>query len=399
MRNYTLTSFCLLVIVLLGCGGVAEPVSDIGQAGSAGNEGDSGQPDAGPKKAYWVELSGTPPEARDLHSAVWTGKQMIVWGGRLWNQSTKKYSYLNSGGIYDLGKDDWLFMSNTQAPAARILNSAVWSGSKMVIWSGINQGGVLEDGAAFDPATNEWQVISKQNAPVARYMHATAWTGTKMIVTGGLAADSKPTKSGGIYDPATDTWYLIADAPEPCSEQAVLWTGSLMLSFGGYNGETESYCGNYAYDPATNAWSTLPATNVPQARTGSSAVWTGNRALMWGGYLKTEPLEPLANGGIYDPSDAWKNMETAKSPFARFSQTAVWSGKRMIVWGGHLEITGTDSGGEYDPATDKWIEINGIAPPNRTFHTAVWTGTGMIVWGGFNGIEDINNGGIYYPAE
>ena len=56
----------------------------------------------------------------------------------------------------------------------------------------------------------------------------------------------------------------------------------------------------------------------------------------------------------------------------------------MIVWGG--ENTNGDNlntGGRYDPATDSWTAIRTTSPPQaRNFHTAVWTGSRMIVWGG-----------------
>jgi N-acetylneuraminic acid mutarotase len=372
-----------------------------GMAGSAGSSQDAGQPDSKPKEAYWANLNGNPPEARDIHSAVWTGTQMIVWGGRQWNESTLKYSYLNSGGIYDLGKDDWLFMNNSQAPAARVLNSAIWTGDKMVIWSGINNSGALGDGAAYDPTVNEWQTISTQNSPAPKYFHATVWTGTHMIVTGGLTSDYKPTRSGGIYNPVTDTWGPMAEAPEACSELAAIWTGSLMLTFGGYSDESKTYCGNYTYDPVTDKWSAMPNSNAPSARAWPIAIWTGEEMITWGGYLKTDPLKALAEGGIYNPvDDAWESMNTLGSPMARFNQTAVWTGNRMIVWGGSdLGDYETDSGGEYDPAAHKWTKTGDTAPPNRIFHTALWINPGMIVWGGFTGIRDTASGGIYYPGD
>jgi hypothetical protein len=64
----------------------------------------------------------------------------------------------------------------------------------------------------------------------------------------------------------------------------------------------------------------------------------------------------------------------------------------MIVWGGtngsHL-----NSGGHYDPGNDTWAATTAIsAPTGRYDHAAVWTGKRMIVWGGF---PISNTGGQY----
>jgi hypothetical protein len=59
----------------------------------------------------------------------------------------------------------------------------------------------------------------------------------------------------------------------------------------------------------------------------------------------------------------------------------------MIVWGG-AGVGGTflSSGARYNPSTDSWTKTNTAgAPAARTDATAVWTGTRMVVWGGFDG--------------
>ena len=80
-------------------------------------------------------MSGEPtstvnaPSARPLHTAVWTGSEMIVWGGL-------DGSYLNTGGRYNPATDNWTATSTTDAPAARDRHTAVWTGSEMIVWGG-----------------------------------------------------------------------------------------------------------------------------------------------------------------------------------------------------------------------------------------------------------------------
>src|SRR5205823_14037915 len=68
---------------------------------------------------------------RASHTAVWTGSEMIVWGGvGIVGQ------YFNSGVRYSPGTDTWTATSYTNAPAARTDHTAVWTGSEMIVWRG-----------------------------------------------------------------------------------------------------------------------------------------------------------------------------------------------------------------------------------------------------------------------
>src|SRR5947207_2571937 len=90
------------------------------------------------------------PAARELHTAVWTGSEMIVWGG--FNGS----SILNTGGRYNPGTDSWTATSTISAPAARSLHTAVWTGTEMIVWGGDNSGGNLNTGGRYNPGTDSW---------------------------------------------------------------------------------------------------------------------------------------------------------------------------------------------------------------------------------------------------
>ena len=44
--------------------------------------------------------------------------------------------YFNSGGRYNPSTDSWTATSTTDAPAARAGHTAVWTGSEMIVWGG-----------------------------------------------------------------------------------------------------------------------------------------------------------------------------------------------------------------------------------------------------------------------
>ena len=79
----------------------------------------------------WAATSlANAPTARQWHTAVWTGSEMLVWGG--WDGA----SHYNTGGLYNPATDIWAATSTTGAPAARYNHTAVWTGREMVVWGG-----------------------------------------------------------------------------------------------------------------------------------------------------------------------------------------------------------------------------------------------------------------------
>src|SRR5262249_53711675 len=104
-------------------------------------------------------------------------------------------------------------------------------------------------------------------------------------------------------------------------------------------------------------------------------------------------------GGRYDPAtDTWMATSTTGAPSARYGHTAVWTVTEMIIWGGNTGYPSylpLNTGGRYNPATNTWVAISTDgAPSPRYLHTAVWTGTKMIVWGGA-GPGSLNTGARY----
>src|SRR6266404_5226508 len=146
----------------------------------------------------WTATSTTnPPAGRYRHTAVWTGSEMIVWGGE------DSFDRLNTGGRYNPSTDSWTATSTTNAPAGRSRHTAVWTGSEMIVWGGEDRGpNFLNTGGRYNPSTDSWTATSTTNAPDARESHTAIWTGSEMIVWGGWPASD----TGGRYNPGTDSW-------------------------------------------------------------------------------------------------------------------------------------------------------------------------------------------------
>jgi N-acetylneuraminic acid mutarotase len=103
-------------------------------------------------------------------------------------------------------------------------------------------------------------------------------------------------------------------------------------------------------------------------------------------------------GGIYDANtDSWTATDTTCAPTGRLGVSAIWTGERMIVWGGWANNYFFGDGYEFDPVVNSWTKLSNITAPSACFdHTAIWTGTQMIIWAGYDEAY-LNTGGILTP--
>src|SRR5262245_48645161 len=89
-----------------------------------------------PPENTWTATSvDLVPSNRLLHTAVWTGSSMIVWGG--WDGDNSEFA---TGGRYDAATDTWQLTQTSGAPSARDSHTAVWTGSEMIVWGGWDGG-------------------------------------------------------------------------------------------------------------------------------------------------------------------------------------------------------------------------------------------------------------------
>src|ERR1044072_6973894 len=115
---------------------------------------------------------------------------------------------LNTGGRYNPSTDSWTATSTTNAAEGRVYHTAVWTGSEMLVWGGEKfANGWLNTGGRYNPSTDSWTPTSTTNVPGARSAHTAVWTGSEMIVWGGSGDTINFFfNTGGRYNPSTDSW-------------------------------------------------------------------------------------------------------------------------------------------------------------------------------------------------
>jgi len=89
---------------------------------------------------------------------------MIVWGG------TGDSGVSETGGRYNPSTNSWAATNATDAPSGRYLHTAVWTGSEMIIWGGEGNS-VGDTGGKYNPSTDSWTATTTTNAPTGRDLH------------------------------------------------------------------------------------------------------------------------------------------------------------------------------------------------------------------------------------
>ena len=293
-----------------------------------------------PTTDEWKPVSLTnAPSGRWGHAAVWTGREMIVWGGR---NSFPSANNKNDGALYNPATDSWRPMTNEGAPTPRSQMAVVWTGEEMLVWGGVADGGACpSSGGSYNPRTDTWTPLSLENAPMGRMEPASVWTGRELIVWGGLLEGGLHScGTGGRYDPETRTWKPLPALGAPVSARglAAMWTGLEMVVWGGshLDGETPVNVGLKSggrFNPDANAWQPMSESGAPDGRMYYGAVWTGTEMVVWGG--GDQVSGNLSTGGRYNPaSDAWLATANTGAPPGRGIMTAVWTGEAALFFGG-----------------------------------------------------------------
>lgn len=213
-----------------------------------------------------------------------------------------------------------------------------------------------------------------------------ASVGDEIIAALGL--DLVDTATTRIYDIASDSWRLGANAPGPSSEGAGVSHGGLFYNLGGRG---PGFNANWAYDPVTDTWAMNAP--MPTGRAGLAAAVVGNAIYAIGG--RTATGGPCSGGGLgelatverYDiDTDTWTSV--APLPAPRSDLAAAVVGGKIYVFGGcrgsNNILADVDV---YDPVTDTWSPLPADMPTARAGMYAVARKGGTVyVIGGWDGV-------------
>ncbi len=282
-----------------------------------------------PESGKWYRLPKHKQETRYHHTAVWTGIQLILWGGVEGNFGDRT----NAGYMFDNEDDQWFAVTTEGSPSARSGHSGVWTGDRMLIWGGENAEGVLGDGGAYDLVEDKWEALPSDDAPEARAFPSTSWGANKMIVWGGFNA-AGPLNSGAIYDPKAKKWTPMSTkgAPKARFGHTAVWTGIKLIVWGGRASDDKYYNDGGVYDLKKDKWTPIAKEEELAPRELHSATWTGKEMVIIGGQDQNGPLN---THGVYDPkAKSWRHFALDPKYPARYMHSATWTGKNLLIHGG-----------------------------------------------------------------
>lgn len=328
----------------------------------------------------WQALPQAPIAGRVYEGVVWTGTEMIVWGG----------GERSDGAAYNPATRSWRRIAPLP-PGARPFSAgaAVWTGETAVAWSGNALEGPAV-GAVYDPRTDSWRGLPA--GPLGpREGYASVWTGKELLIIGGTHGDALATPVAAAVDPRTGTWRLLPALDHLTlfgGPNGAVWDGHEALVIGNLSlcPERGSACDKrrpifVAYDPATDAVRELklPAYSADfGADTASSLTpiaWTGTDVVF------SAAVPASVRVVRYNPTTGvWKKGTHAPCYIPlQYTQTA-WLGDRYVA------ACGEDGLQVYSLATDTWTWRTitpGPSPLNsRESSAIVWTGTDLIAWSG-----------------
>ena len=249
----------------------------------------------------------------------------------------------------------------------------------------VDKDGFYSPPFATDVELRCWSSISRLNGPNLRmfsqnYGPAFATFGNKVFFLEPGIDSSK--KAAYSYDSVADSWSSLANAPLALMGATASWTGERMLVWGGYvNGDPFSLNQSILeYNPGSNTWQTITPTNTIAGRVSAASVWTGTKMFVWGGDQSQGSPGARNDGGMYDPqTNTWASISTTNAPTARTGRpTIAWTGSKVLIWGGWSwgNGGGFSSGGSYDPLNDAWHPIQDS--PHVGGQGGAWTGTKLV---------------------
>ncbi len=291
---------------------------------------------------------------------IWTGEEMIVWGGK---ESREGLASLVDGAAFDPAANRWRMLAKSPIDGSRATR-AVWGDEEMIV--------VSPDGSfGYDPNSDSWRTIGIGVAP-------SEWP-DRMVYVEGKVFIWERTSLISELTVATGQWQPI-DVPDPAPEYADPWFSSLtvvgdrliLTSIGG------NYCsGKQIWHLDVDGWDSLPevslatetyadcsAANQTAAAGGDLVIWDeeSHPAKVYSfelGHWRDIPTIPL--GGTEGPPGPVE-MDDDRFMVPRWGEGAI-----------------------FDATADTWTQVT--LPGAGSDVEIVWTGTEFLAWGVWETID------------
>jgi hypothetical protein len=227
-------------------------------------------------------------------------------------------------------------------PTSPAFAEAVWSGEEMIVFGGVGGGGTirLTTAAAYDPDTDSWRELAEMPYAIERLADSVFADGVIYVWPSPLTYDDNQAKPLA-YHIDNDQWTALPAPPaEAPTTASVVWTGDQLFAYGASEDERGAFGVGLLFDPDTGSWTLVePAPLEPtddyEGIDGSeAALWGDGKIYIWTGPLGTDLNKAYTNVLAYEPSaKTWQVLDPAPTtPQGMWTEPIIWTGTQLITY-------------------------------------------------------------------
>jgi hypothetical protein len=299
-----------------------------------------------------------PLAPRIAHSVVWTGEEMIVWGGR----GSSTTAAFDDGAAFDPDASSWRAVASSPMPPSAY-HFAVWTGEEMLVFAGM-------EAAAYKPGSDSWRDIAGPPLAIGGteeswYRTAGVWTGNEYVV---LASDQ-----AFSYTPETDAWSILPSLGRGWTSSTLRWAEDTVYAFGIVARTTPEQPGAVLQGAMLRGseWVEIPSLSLSTPGVTSDAnpaqiAWVGDKFVAWsldGPEFPAYTLIPGSDGWVAGSTTTIHPCEGAPPPLEIGNGVFISSCGHSV----------------YDGAADSWTEVR--THGDGLGRDMVWTGKEVLFWG------------------
>jgi N-acetylneuraminic acid mutarotase len=234
-------------------------------------------------------------------------------------------------------------------------NAVAYNDGKVYSVAGYNGSANVANGNVYDPASQAWSPIA--NAPEALESPGAAFVNGKMYLVGGWNASGNASTKVYVYDPNSNSWSSAANLPKALSAPAVTALDGNLYVVGGC---TTGNCAPtsksaFRYDPGSDSWAQLADYPVPAAFPACAGIAS---ELVCAGGVNADNNQGQKATYIYDPgSDSW--AQGADMPYDDWAMAYAGSDNKLQISAGAINNGAvlTNQSLEYDPSANTWTAL------------------------------------------
>jgi len=278
------------------------------------------------------------PEGRFEATTVVFNDKLYAFGGFKDNQ----WRVLRDYEVYDPATNKWTKLGTLPVGMAETHLGATTDGTYMYFAGGLagdyqntDPPQVTKDQVyRYDPAANTWTQIATLPAP--RGAGGLALVGRELHYIGGFPEDnfSNP-GTHWVYNLDTKAWTTAPSMPDPKDHFSTVVLNGQIYCLGGEHGHHELHDQSvtaHRYDPVTQTWTTLANAPTPKSHDEGATFVSDGKIIMAGGQIDTSNAiqQPTNQVVAYDPTtDRWSTIGAL--PAARQGASIQRIGTKVIV--------------------------------------------------------------------